>query len=145
MDSAYQYVYKILCPSLPPELCRIIIGYLIQNKLNWLKCKLQKMYDTRKYYTLDNGWYGVDPFFEEISYNDAIQLNLTIDVFDELTIMSYNDIFYRFNSDAPSYYSISTSLRGIIMEIYELLYNDELDGKKHKNSNNIFFNFNQYS
>ena len=122
MELAFSYVYKITI--LPSELDRIIIGYLIKDKFNRLRNKLQSFYDDRKYYKFlkDNHQY------EEISYYDLLK-------FDTYKMQYYIRDKYtiRYNNHCSIVYIIeylddnvlgeaSNSLHGIIYTMYKNIY-----------------------
>ena len=120
MECCYQYVYKIT--KLDKELCRLVIGHLIKDKFNKLKNKLQKMYDNRKYYiTVFND--ENDEIFKEIEFKNTLNCNMCFHIYDNLSVK--NNVHYRIDATKYRIQIMSTSFRGIIMRIYELIYDDE--------------------
>jgi hypothetical protein len=115
-------VYKIT--TLPPELDRIIISYLVRSKFNNLRRKLRDMYGKRKYYMI-----GYDEknnnVFKEISFKKMLIFDDNSPIFDELSMKYYCNLCYEIDSD-EHWRHHSLSFRGIIMKIYNLIY----DGRK---------------
>lgn len=115
MELAFTFVYKIT--KLDKELDDIIINYLVRSKFNKLRNNLQSFYDNQEFYILLG-----NNTIKEVSYDCYFKLPTHMQIYDKLTIVSHDCIYYKFGMPNKI---ITFSLRDMIRMIYIAIYNNE--------------------